>query len=137
MLETPEPPEGYRYRWIRAEMMGEQDRINISKRNREGYELVRPEELDGNFELPTMDDGRHAGVIAVGGLLLAKIPVETANERKNYYANQAKAQMSAIDAELGKESHPTMPIGAPQRQTHTTFGNPENKPSADASDNED
>jgi hypothetical protein len=44
---------------------------------REGFDLVRAEELNG-FELPTLDDGKHAGVVAIGGLLLAKIPNEHA-----------------------------------------------------------
>ena len=40
-LETPEPPEGYEYRWIRESMLGQEDRSNVSKRLREGWELVR------------------------------------------------------------------------------------------------
>ena len=136
MLETPEPPAGFKYRWIRAEMMGESDKINIGKRLREGYELVRENEIDGGYALPTMDDGKHAGVIGVGGLLLAKIPVEIIAERNAYYAEQTRQQLSAIDNELRKESSSVMPIGAPQRESHTSFGNPENKPSLDTLSNE-
>ena len=86
MLDTPPAPEGYTYRWIRAELVGEEDRKNVMSRMREGVELVRAEEI-GDFELPTMDDGRHAGVVAVGGLLLAKIPNETREERNAYLMN--------------------------------------------------
>jgi hypothetical protein len=50
MLETPEPPEGYHYRWIRAEYAGQEDRKNIMSRTREGYELVKADEI-GDFEL--------------------------------------------------------------------------------------
>ena len=81
MLETPPAPEGYSYRWIRAEIVGQEDRKNVTSRLREGFDLVKAEELNG-FELPTLDDGRHAGVVSVGGLLLAKIPDETRQERK-------------------------------------------------------
>jgi len=52
MLETPPAPEGYTYRWIRAEIAGSEDRKNVTSRMREGFDLVRAEELDG-FELPT------------------------------------------------------------------------------------
>ena len=127
MLASPTPPEGYQYRWIRAEMMGESDKLNMSKRNQEGYEPVHPDEVKG-FSLPTIDDGKHAGVVGVGGLILAKIPIQTADERRAYYRSQTHDQMSAIDNELAKESNPAMPIGKPQRDSQTSFGNPENKP---------
>ena len=39
-LETPTPPEGYTYRWIRESMLGQEDRANVSRRLREGWELV-------------------------------------------------------------------------------------------------
>ena len=40
-LETPPPPEGYEYRWIRESMLGQEDRANVARRVREGWELVR------------------------------------------------------------------------------------------------
>ena len=75
MLDTPPAPEGYTYRWIRAELVGEEDRKNVMSRMREGFELVRSEEIK-DFDLPSMDDGRHAGVVAVGGLLMALQRIE-------------------------------------------------------------
>jgi hypothetical protein len=130
MLETPPPPPGMKYRWIRAEMMGEQDKTNIGKKLREGYEPVHPDEIDDSYNLPTIDDGKHAGVVGVGGLILAKIPEETVDERNAYYKDLTRSQLRAVDNDLQKESNPVMPIGAPERQTHTSFGNPENKPSS-------
>ena len=90
-------------------------------RLREGFELVRSDEI-GDFELPTMDDGRHAGVVAVGGLLLAKIPNETRDERNAYYSNRAQMQQEAVDNNLMKESDPSSPMLKPQRTTSVTFG---------------
>ena len=121
MLETPEPPEGYHYRWIRAEYAGQEDRKNIMSRTREGYELVKADEI-GDFELSSMEDGKHAGVIAVGGLLLAKVPIETRDERNAYFTERAKDQMRAVDNDLMRESHPSMPILKPERQSKVTFG---------------
>jgi hypothetical protein len=40
-LDAPPAPDGFRYRWIRAESIGFQDTKNITGRLREGYELVR------------------------------------------------------------------------------------------------
>ena len=105
MLDTPPAPEGYTYRWIRAELVGEEDRKNVMSRMREGFELVRSEEIQ-DFDLPSMDDGRHAGVVAVGGLLLAKIPNETRDERNAYFNDRAKLQQDAVDNDLMKESDP-------------------------------
>jgi len=121
MLETPPAPEGYSYRWIRAEIVGQEDRKNVTSRLREGFDLVKAEELDG-FELPTLDDGRHAGVVSVGGLLLAKIPNETRKERNAYFQARSQTQQDAVDNDLMKESDPASPILRPERKTSVTFG---------------
>ena len=121
MLETPPPPEGYSYRWIRAEIVGQEDKKNVMSRLREGFELVRIEEI-GDFELPSIDNGKHAGVVSVGGLLLAKIPNETRDERNAYFNNRAQSQQDAIDNDLMKESDPSSPMLKPQRTTSVTFG---------------
>ena len=74
-LDAPPAPTGYRHQWIRAEVLGQQDTKNVAASLREGWELVRADEYpDENF--PTMDEGRYAGVIGVGGLLLARISAE-------------------------------------------------------------
>ena len=121
MLETPPAPEGYSYRWIRAEIVGQEDRKNVTARLREGFDLVRAEELDG-LEIPTLDDGKHAGVVSVGGLLLAKIPDETRQERNAYFQGRAQTQQDAVDNDLMQESDPASPILRPERKTSVTFG---------------
>ena len=50
MLDAPPAPEGYTYRWIRAELVGQEDRKNVTARLSEGFDLVRSEELD-NFQV--------------------------------------------------------------------------------------
>ena len=121
MLAPPPAPEGYTYRWIRAEIVGQEDRKNVTSRLREGFDLVKAEEVDG-FELPTLDDGRHAGVVSVGGLLLAKIPNETRKERNAYFQARSQTQQDAVDNDLMKESDPASPILRPERKTSVTFG---------------
>jgi hypothetical protein len=124
MLDAPPAPEGYRHRWIRAEVMGFDDRKNVAARSREGWELVRGEDHP-DFEIPTIEDGKHAGVIGVGGLLLAKIPVEVVEERKEYFQSMTRNQMAAVDNDLAREQHPAMPISKPDRQSRVTFGGPQ------------
>ena len=75
--------------------------------------------------LPTMDDGKHAGIIAVGGLLLAKIPKETIEERNQYFRQKAQDQLHAVDNEMMRENaHSTMRIQSPERSSRTTFRQP-------------
>ena len=126
-LDTPPAPEGYEYRWIRAEVNGFQDKQNVYSKLREGYELVRLEEVPEEYHalLPTMDDGKHAGIIAVGGLLLAKIPKETIQERNEYFRRKAQEQLLAVDNEMMRENaHSTMRIQSPERSSRTTFRQP-------------
>ena len=121
MLDAPEPPPGYQFRWIREATRGQDDKSNVSKRVREGFEPVRAEEYP-DFDAPTIQDGLHAGVIGVGGLILAKIPEETVNERKEYYDGLTAAAMRAVDSDLMRESDPAMPMSKPQRSSNITFG---------------
>ena len=102
MLETPPAPEGYKYRWIRSEYVGIEDRNNVSARLREGWEFVRQDEMP-DFPLPTIEHGQHAGVISVGGLILAKIPVETTKERNEYYKGKNSQQNQALDNTMFNE----------------------------------
>ena len=123
-LDTPPAPEGYTYRWIRAEIVGQEDRKNISSRLSEGFDLVRSDELDDvNTDLfDTIQQGKHAGVVARGGLLLAKIPNETREERNSYFAARAQTQQDAVDNDLMRESDPSSPILNPERKSKVTFG---------------
>ncbi len=124
LLDAPEPPEGYTHRWIRAEVRGFDDRKNISARIREGWELVRKEEYP-DFEVPTIDGGKYEGVFGVGGLLLARIPVEIVEERTDYFKERNSEAMQAVDNDLLKETqHHSMAIQKPERQSRVTFGGP-------------
>ena len=121
MLDAPTPPDGYIYRWLRESMVGVEDKANMSKRIREGWEPVRAEEHP-EFEAPTVEDGRHAGVIGVGGLVLAKMPIETVEQRRAYYNQLAADQIQSVDSNLMRESDSRMPISKPNRNTQVTFG---------------
>ena len=98
-LEAPEPPVGYKHRWIRESVLEYDDRNNVHKRRREGYELVKAEEYP-EFDAPVIDEGKNAGVIGVGGLVLARIPEEIAEQRNKHYQNVAQNQMEAVDRDL-------------------------------------
>jgi hypothetical protein len=102
-------------------MVGQEDKANMSKRIREGWEPVRAEDHP-EFEAPTVEDGKFVGVIGVGGLILAKMPVETVEQRRAYYQKMSSDQMEAVDSNLMRESNPLMPISNPTRKSKVTFG---------------
>ena len=119
-LDAPPAPDGFRHRWIRAESLGFQDSKNISGRLRSGYELVRADEYK-DTDYPVVTDGKYAGVIGVGGLVLARVPEEIAKARTEYFRKQSEGQEEAIDNDLMREEHKSMPINV-DRQSRTTFG---------------
>ena len=125
LLDAPPAPDGFVHRWIRSEMLGQDDRPNFTKRLREGYEPVRADEYP-NFECAVIDEGRYKGVIGVGGLILARLPEEVAESRKEYFAQKTSQQMVAVDNDLMREQHPSMPISR-ERSSRVSFGGNSNE----------
>ena len=119
-LDAPPAPDGFRHRWIRAESMGFIDGKNVYGRLRSGYELVRADEYK-DADYPVIADGKYAGVIGVGGLLLARIPEELAKARVDYQKRQTDGQDEAVTNDLLREQHKSMPIDV-DRQSRVTFG---------------
>ena len=119
-LDAPPAPHGFRHRWIRTEVLGFDDTKNVAGKLREGWELVRADEYP-ETEYPVMTEGKYAGVIGVGGLVLARISEEIAQSREAYFKRQNMDRDEAINNDLMKEQHPSMPINQ-ERQTRVTFG---------------
>jgi hypothetical protein len=120
-LDAPPAPDGFRYRWIRADSMGFDDSKNIQGRLRSGYELVRAEEVENSSDYPVLDTGKYKGVIGVGGLLLAKVPEEIVAARTAYIKKRTEGMNEAVDNDLMREQHKSMPINI-DRQSRVTFG---------------
>ena len=119
-LDAPKPPRGYRHRWIRVETMGFDDTKNVQGKLRSGWELVRADEYPGS-EYPVINEGKYKGMIGVGGLVLARIPEEIAKQRDAYYQKMTREANEALEYDLGKEQHKSMPIQQ-ERQSRVTFG---------------
>ena len=119
-LDTPNAPAGFRHRWVRVEILGYVDTKNIQGRLRTGYELVRADQYPED-DYPAIPDGKYAGVIGHGGLVLTRVPEEIAQQRADYFKRLSSEQIEAVDKDLMKEQHKSMPIEI-DRQTRTTFG---------------
>jgi hypothetical protein len=100
-LDAPPAPDGFRHRWIRSESS-------------------RADEFPDS-DYPVVHDGKFKGIIGVGGLLLARIPEELAKQRTDYFRRQTEGQTEAVDNDLLKEQHKSMPINV-DRQSRVTFG---------------
>ena len=120
-LDAPPAPDGFRHRWIRAESMGFNDTKNIHGRLRSGYELVRADEFDSE-QYPVVMDGKYAGVIGVGGLLLARIPEELAQSRMDYQKRQTEGQDESVETDLLRDQDKRMPISVDRNSKHTFGG---------------
>ena len=119
-LDAPPAPDGYRHRWLRAESMGFDDTKNITGKIRSGWELVRADEYP-DTDYPVVTSGKYAGVIGVGGLVLARITEELAKSREEYFRQKTMDRNEALENDVLKEQHPSMPINQ-DRQTRVTFG---------------
>jgi hypothetical protein len=120
-LDAPPAPDGFRHRWIRAESMGFNDSKNIHGRLRSGYELVRADEYDSE-QYPVVLDGKYAGIIGVGGLLLARIPEELAQARVDYQQKQTEGQDESVETDLLRDQDKRMPIKIDRNSKHTFGG---------------
>ena len=119
-LDAPPAPKGFRHQWIRAESMGYQDTKNVAASLREGYELVRADEYPDQ-DYPQMSEGKYAGVIGVGGLLLARIPEEIALQVDEYYKQRTRDKEEAINNDLMKERQAGMKFNS-ESSSSVTFG---------------
>ena len=123
-LDAPPAPQGYCHRWIRVESVGFMDSGNVSKKLREGWEFVRAEEVKneiGDHDYPVIHEGKYQGLIGVGGLVLARIPEEIVEQRKQYFEGITADQVKAVDQDILREQRPEMPVNI-DRQSRVTFG---------------
>ena len=120
VLPSPTPEEGYVYRWIRISTRGNVDGMNVSSKLREGWTAVKASDHP-EITLVTVENDRFKDNVVIGGLMLCKAPVEMANERNDYYQDQASSQMQSVDNNLMRENDPRMPLFN-DRKTKVTFG---------------
>ena len=118
-LPSPNPEDGYVYRWIRTSMQGQVDAPNVSSKLREGWEPVKAEDYPN---VMTDDNEKFAGNITIGGLMACKAPIELVEERNEYYETQTKSQMQSVDNSLMRENDPRMPLFNERTTKVTNFG---------------
>ena len=120
ILPDPKPQEGWVFRWIRTSVMGKVDPTNASAKFREGWVPVKAED---HPEIMMIADpnSRFPGSVEIGGLVLCKAPVEMVESRREWFDDQSKSQIEAVDNNFMKTNDARMPLFA-EKRTEVSFG---------------
>jgi hypothetical protein len=121
LLPSPDPEDGYEFRWIRISTLGTADPGHISAKLREGWEPVKASEHPEIQIMATGDKPRFPDSIEIGGLLLCKTPKEFVDQRNSYYQRQTDGQMQSVDNAFMRENDPRMPVFK-ERRSEVKFG---------------
>ena len=121
LLPSPNPEDGYEFRWIRISTLGTADPGHVSAKLREGWEPVKASEHPEIQIMATGDKPRFPDSIEIGGLLLCKTPKEFVEQRNSYYQRQTDGQMQSVDNAFMRENDPRMPLFK-ERRSEVKFG---------------
>jgi hypothetical protein len=121
LLPSPNPEDGYEFRWIRISTLGTADPGHISAKLREGWEPVKASEHPEIQIMATGDKPRFPDSIEIGGLLLCKTPKEFVEQRNSYFQRQTDGQMQSVDNNFMRENDPRMPLFK-ERRSEVKFG---------------
>jgi|TARA_R110002072_G_scaffold100166_2_gene220480 hypothetical protein len=121
ILPTPDPQDGWVFRWVRTSAMGQTDNTNVSQKFRDGWVPVR-EEDHPELHIQSDINSQFKGNLEVGGLLLCKAPKEKMDARNRHFQDLAQKQMESVDNNYLRENDPRMPLLRPEKSTRTTFG---------------
>lgn len=121
---------GYHLRWIRVLIDDRDDFKNVAKRRREGYEFVTinefPPDQQDLYEVKSFGEAakKYSGVVMIGDLALAKLPIGKAKARQRYYEQMAVNNEKAQRANLSKDSklNRLLPIKDDSTSTTRTGG---------------
>jgi hypothetical protein len=91
---VPEIP-GHRVRYTRIDEKNRGDKRNVEKRLREGWELVRKDELP-KHSLPALTLGRYGEVIGTDDMVLMKMHEDLVEERNREYSGRTKRQTKGV-----------------------------------------
>ena len=113
--------EGLDLRWIRISLRGQEDIMNVGKREQEGWTFVEPGEVPEMASTSYVrDEGRYLGTVCRGDVALAKKPINQVKARRAFYEKKANDMMDAVNAQLYNNSDArlrNMPVSNRSRST--------------------
>ena len=119
MLPDPLPQDGYVFKWVRTATRNTEDKTNLQKRLREGWEPV--DAADHPELMMDLSVGQTSGKVEVGGLILCKMPEEMSEQRKDYYRRRTMAEMDSAENSYLRDSDERMKKFL-EKQRKTVFG---------------
>ena len=124
-LPTPDPMEGFVFRYIRTALLGQSDNPNVSRRFREGWIPCRLEDHP-ELQIHMMDHGSEwakKGNVEIGGQLLCKMPADKAKARDKHFEDVAQSQLESVDNVYFKDQDNRMATKQVfERKSRTSFG---------------
>ena len=121
LLPTPDPQDGYTFRWVRISTLNQTDPTNLSGKLREGWEPVRASDHP-ELQLHGMDTSeKFKDNVVIGGLMLCKTPTELVEQRNAWYRQQTDKQTQSVDSTFMRQNDPRMPLYA-ERSSKVSFG---------------
>ena len=113
--------EGLDLRWIRISLRGQEDIMNVGKREQEGWTFVEPGEVPEMASTSYVrDEGRYLGTVCRGDVALAKKPINQVKARRAFYEKKANDMMDPVNAQLYNNSDArlrNMPVSNSSRST--------------------
>jgi len=104
--------QGMKLRWIRVLLKNDDDYNNVGKRTSEGWEIVQADEVPEIVQNSFVREAgnRYEGAVCRGDLALAKMPIELAQSRQEFYQNKSRQAVQAVNDQLMNASDSRMPI---------------------------
>lgn len=89
----------YELRSVRWALNGVEDYRSLYRREQEGYEFVKADELPEWYlkQIRIEDTRARNGLVTIGDLCLMKIDIDLRNSRRDYYNDQADAEVKAVN----------------------------------------
>ena len=113
--------EGLSLRWIRISLRGQEDIMNVGKREQEGWTFVEPGEVPEMASTSYVRaEGRYLGTGCRGDVALAKKPTNQVEARQAFYQKKANDMMDAVNAQLYNNSDArlrNMPVSNSSKST--------------------
>lgn len=96
ILPEPNPVPGWKFKYVRISIMGQNDHTNFSTMKREGWEPVKASEVPEIMHQGSQDP-RFKDHIEIGGLLLCKAPDEMVESRREFFDEMNRRNMESVD----------------------------------------
>lgn len=112
VLPEPTPEPGFRFHWVAASVLGQDNPTNVSQKFREGWVPVKAEDHP-EIQVKANKDGN----VEIGGLVLCKAPEEMVLARKDYFDARARSQMESVDNHFMRNNDARMPLFAERKSS--------------------